>query len=459
MTSPTGNPDAGPSEVPPGPVLPVRYGQLNSKETIFYFQGFSAQTLQAIIETAPRTIRRLPSDTSNVQALLAELLRLRQYEAFTQQPSPSESQSQLVTLLATPANDIIQMANENPNNLSALMNASLAADPSLTPRSLPTNAQTLAAIAIKWQLDALQQASQINTSQQPVNPPASANPPRGLPLSQLLTDIRPPVMQDQVQRRAPVVDTSDEEDDQLRKVGKSKRAVIQPTGFGFGAQAATTDLLKHYPGKGHSSTSLAVSELLGPDILGTLIQNGSDIPTFLANTFKHWKKTNSGQPLHSEMEAVNLGRMIHLELLCHETPKQALEQRPSLEVGLRRLYALLYVEETMNNGDYLHKKDAWSEIQDILETTPQGTVMSEDITDSVGKRLASKRRRLAAIKTIRENSTSRRRPIDGNPGEFRYQRSNRESQSNVPNTQNASNASNAPNAPAPKGQRPPQQGR
>ena len=110
------------------------------------------------------------------------------------------------------------------------------------------------------------------------------------------------------------------------------------------------------------------------------------------------------------MEAVTLGRIIHLKMLAHESPKQALKHRSSLEVALRRLYAILYVEETYSNEEHSTKKDAWQEIEHILEATPQGSIMSDQIEDSLTKRMTLKRKRLATIKAIKDSHVPKKSP-------------------------------------------------
>ena len=188
----------------------------------------------------------------------------------------------------------------------------------------------------------------------------------------------------------------------------TKKNIITPKNFSYGSSSAQRDNLRHCPGKVFSSTSLAVEGLLGPENLTTLVRQGTDISTFLATSFRHWRKTTGGQPLYSEVKAVTLGSIIHLEMLAHDSSKQALEQRPSLEVALRRLYAILYVDETFNNDEHATKKDAWQEIERILESTQQGSVMSDSIADSVSKRMNLKRRRLATMKAIKENQPHKR---------------------------------------------------
>lgn len=89
-----------------------------------------------------------------------------------------------------------------------------------------------------------------------------------------------------------------------------------------------------------------------------MIQGVANVPTFLQE-FKHWKKNATGLPSQAEMDAHTLGRMIHVELLKYETPREVVENRPSLEIALRRLFAILYVEEAMNTGKFRERPSAW----------------------------------------------------------------------------------------------------
>ena len=222
------------------------------------------------------------------------------------------------------------------------------------------------------------------------------------------------------QREQEIGESSDEDEEDLHHTDKKQKCPIRPSNFSYGTSASQSDLLQHYPGKEHSSTNLAVDELLGPAILTSLIKSGTDIMTLSANSFKHWKKTYNGQPSNAEMEAVTLGRIIHLEMLTHTTPKEALENRPSLEVALRRLYAILFAEEAIIQGDHIHKKDAWNDIKDLMEPTQQGTISSEQVSQSVTKRLTIKRKRLLNLKAIKDNKNNNRPPFSYNPRPSRY---------------------------------------
>ena len=380
------------------PSTTIRYGNLNDKEPMFYFQMSDISQLLAIIQTAPNSERTVLPTSPTQQQLLAEIFRLREVEIMGG-ATPTNAVAELEKLLATCHEDLIKLSEDNPTVLKSMMDGALVADNALLPRSVPNSRHLLAAIAINWQLEALKQSSApiFAANANPPLPPTDATP--NINLSTILRQSRTGSAPSTIPRtrRRPDL-SSDEQHDANDRLPKRNKPIIQPNTFSFGAKSFQPDTLQHYPGKEHSATSLAVDELLGTAILSTLIKRGTDIMAFLANSFKHWRKNPNGLSSHSEMDAFTLGRMIHLELLTHRSPKEALQQRPSLEVALRRLYAILYAEETLNQGDHQHRRDAWNDIKEILEITAQGTIASEEIAESVTKRLKLNRKRLSRLK-------------------------------------------------------------
>lgn len=416
----------------------VSFGSLNTKDPIFFLQGLQPHQLQRIITTAPHHLRNPISENPPAQELLAEIFRLRQIENVQQNAPQSTPAQNLRKVLSTSPSDLMDMAINDPPLLTALMSSAVTADPNLTPQTLPNSPQHLAAIAINWQFEAYKQTSRATPVHEPAPPlPSSGTLARPPParLRDLLrqTPSQNPHPNLSVRNHATEPNANSSEDEQENEDNaqnqNNPKCPIQPSNFSYGTSASQSNLLQHYPGREHFSTSLAVNELLGPAILTTIIKSGTDIMTFLSNSFKHWKKQYNGQPSNSEMEAITLGRIIHLEMLTHRSPKEALENRPSLEVALRRLYAILYVEETMNQGDHTHKKDAWNDVKDIHETTPQGTITSDEVNESVAKKLNLKRKRLATLKAIRDNHSSSRPPAQ------QYPRFNRYNQSQTPSNQ------------------------
>lgn len=79
-------------------------------------------------------------------------------------------------------------------------------------------------------------------------------------------------------------------------------------------------------------------------------------------------------------------RIIHLQLRIHQSPWEALEHRPILEFGLRRLYALIHVEMASRQTTvYPSRAHAWAEIEPILEVTPSQPLHSPSVADTITK--------------------------------------------------------------------------
>ena len=134
---------------------------------------------------------------------------------------------------------------------------------------------------------------------------------------------------------------------------------------------------------------------------------GMDIPTFLAQ-FQHWKRLANGSPSHDEIEAHTIGRAIHVEMLEHDSPKEALETRPSIEILLRRLYALLYVAEEVNKNE-TQKGAAWKHINYLHESLPRGTIMCDELNEDMTRRLGLEKKRFAALQAMHDRKASMNR--------------------------------------------------
>lgn len=171
----------------------------------------------------------------------------------------------------------------------------------------------------------------VPNSSNPVRP-ATAAADQALPfntLEDMLARINPDAPPD-VRRDL----ESDKED--WQRAGKRLKAHVVPHGFTFCATANIHQSLRQYSINTTPSPSLTRKELLSPSITVQFIQGGTKVPTFLQD-FKHWRKTANGMPSQAEMEAHTLGRIVHLQMLMHDTPWEALEKRPSVEIALRRI--------------------------------------------------------------------------------------------------------------------------
>ena len=380
------------------PDLPL-FGALASKEIIYFLNIKDEDKLKAILRSAPENLMPKFTTKPTRPQLLAEVIKLRQAEE-TLFHNP---EAVLKALLSMTPVEVMRTADRNPRRLRADMRCSLAADKSLQPREIPDGDNSrLAAILSAWKISSLMQ---IMPQPTPRALPDDAPPLLTRPPALKQDSVVEPVKRLQIQEKPPTRKprphsiTSEHSSTESRPVKKSKPPVI-PKGFTIGEAASTEKSLRHYPGKGVSTTSLAVDKMMGPTILANMIRGGSDTPTYLTRDYKHFRRTVTGSPTASEMEALTLGRMIHLEMLAHESPKVALEQRPSLEVGLRRLYAILHVEQAMNTHVHTEPKDAWLEIVHIMEYNPMGGVHDDEITKDAIKRLTGRSKRMSAIKTL-----------------------------------------------------------
>lgn len=128
------------------------------------------------------------------------------------------------------------------------------------------------------------------------------------------------------------------------------------------------DMMHCHPWEERPKPRLAVDQMIGPAILRVLTNGYPDIPSFLHVKFRKLRLSSIRFHIGAEVEAETLGRMIHLDLLAYKTEKDAFEHCPSLEVGLRRLYAIFYVEDNIRNGRYRNRRDAWRAANELLET-------------------------------------------------------------------------------------------
>ena len=333
---------------------------------MFYFRATVSQ-LKSFIASAPEHLRpRLPAFAAK-DNLLEEIFRLREEESRISTDRHQGRQALSKLLSMNPA-DITSLASTDAAKLKSLMSSALVSDAALEPRDLgDCEPNQLGMIVLARQLDALKQARAIidqpppqaphvtfnledrNPQHPRVNPPpisatvrdnrqivarqqsrieAIPNPtpssrqPRDVnALSTLLhpADARPISRARESQQQL-----CDSSEDNIPRSGRKKRkSAINPT-FSYGAQASQANLICTYPGKGVSSSSLHIDNLWLPSVLCSRTAGEMDIPTFLAQ-FQHWKRLANGSPSHDEIEAHTIGRAIHVEILEHHSPKEALE--------------------------------------------------------------------------------------------------------------------------------------
>lgn len=406
-------PPASSSSPNPNRLVP-KYGQLNSKPHLYYLTNLSAPQLLFITQTAPFEHRRTLSATDSVQVLLDEVFRLRQIESLGEQQGTDHHQANARELLSLTSEQLLSLSASNLTRLRSLMHSSIQLDPSLTPSTIPEDISQCVVHALSWKLSALTEAqaayrsAHLRDGQQlpNQNPVASTILPQShipsIPQLMRPQTIPPTTHNNQLDHRH----EDSEEEDEVGGSRKRGRSQLRPKGWSAGRGDAIRSKLQHYPGKGMASTALAVEEPLGPELFLHMTSGGTDIPTYIRTI--DWAKASYKRPLPSENEAVTLARMIHLEMLMHESPWEALENRPSLEVGLRRLYALVHVELASKQPDlYLSRSQAWAEIDPILEVTPSPPLHCPPVTDTITKHMTMHRKRIQSIKALTENKQSR----------------------------------------------------
>ena len=334
------------------------------------------QILRSVLAGAPASSNAVvhPPGTA-ITVLLEDVIKL-----WTLQVSNAELQNantstlplsdadSLSKLLHMPATEVLRLGREEKAELVQLMEASLRADSSLEPKDFSSEYVIEAAvIAISWQLHVV--SSRLPASSSGEIPEASGLPPLGGALdgAVALPDLLPgqgavpenPVKRqrlsesgNQTYKPFPGVDQ-----DFRRSLGGTYHLILP------------SDLPTEYPGRASCLPRLNVPELMGPTILTQLLQLGENVEAVVRS--RRWDRTSTA----SEMEAVTLARMIHLKLLSYKTLQEALERDTSLEVVLRRLYAILKVEEEVTKY-HVDRRTAWDSMDAILETQPASTLRS-----------------------------------------------------------------------------------
>lgn len=116
------------------------------------------------------------------------------------------------------------------------------------------------------------------------------------------------------------------------------------------------------------------------------------------------------------MEAHNLTHMMQLEIIAHSSPLEALRHRPSPEFGLRRLYAIMYVEKQTATGEMHDRGTAWQNVEFLQESTPSEMSTCGDVEEEMTRRLTQSKRRVAAAKAIKESDNRRSKRGHNNKG-------------------------------------------
>ena len=104
----------------------VRFGNLNTKETIWFLQECNPTQLRQIIHSTPATLRKeFPLDATQ-HHLLAEVFRLRQLENHSK--AHQEKTAELQKISGTPPQELMDPANNRAQELTSLMNLAVRVD-------------------------------------------------------------------------------------------------------------------------------------------------------------------------------------------------------------------------------------------------------------------------------------------------------------------------------------------
>ena len=396
-------------------------GSLNSKPPLFYIRASAAQ-LKAIVQSAPEEVRSRIRSNASKEDMLDEVFKLRHQEALVaNDPSQQviEPHDALHKLLTMEPRDVATAVDTSPENVRKLMEAALQADNTLNPRVVPEDRHSIVYTVLSWQVNAYKGANPprpTTGNQQPaqsvptlhhqtariltsvshgvINNDTAVNAPRQAPIP----DEKPPTTPQDIlalaspatpPRRAPktrvpqAIDESNEEHKVRRKrVRDSNTMEHWIQGFHAGTEEALEQTLLSYPENRPGANRLNVNTFRGPQILGMVINRNMGLQQYVAS-LPFWKKSVNGRPTQSHMEAHNIARMLHLEILAHSSPLEALRHRPSLEIGLRRLYAMMYVEKQIATGEMRDRGAAWQNIEFLLESTPLDIYTCKDIEEEL----------------------------------------------------------------------------
>ena len=139
------------------------------------------------------------------------------------------------------------------------------------------------------------------------------------------------------------------------------------------------------------------------------MKDNTSLPIVIRNI--KWQRDENNQPKSAECEAVSLARMIDLLIHDYPDPATAIARHCALEVGLRRLYALVIVEEHVVTGRS-DRSSAWQMCDAILETLPvtrNGVRGLENIMTGAVLRNTRKRKALLELEKTNPGKSSSRK--------------------------------------------------
>ena len=392
----------------------------------------SAQdVLQDIIRSAPPGRIPSPLPASRDDCLSAVLALRDEVLASTYVPAAQDS-SALEKLVSMTGADIMELGTADSERLISLMRSAARHDPTLVP-ALPRDADGAVAsmTAMVWKLSATEEALNQVRLQGPEaagDAPASPSSPNGAQARQgrspsLLARLQGSLsMPSSVPLHVATVPVSDEPPPKQRRLSSIGGVPVRKSttipdsedvgqvfrqGLGGGSLISPSQL-GVYPGRGSSTGTLRVGEIAGPSILLGLVQEGLNVELAIRNRF--WKRGNGGEVLASEAEALTLARIIHLNLLAHPTMTEALEQCPWMEVALRLLFAIMYVENSTSSG--ASNAAAWQVVQKVLEIHPTASIRVPTLDSMLAGEAAASVKEMNALAALSKRKGSKRYPED-----------------------------------------------
>ena len=374
--------------------------------------------LRKVLQDGPPTHRNqaeLPSRKEVLTAVL-ELQKVLHEEEHESAEDKANSEK----LFALPPSEVIRLSRCARPLLIRMMKSALRFDPTLQPRTFePSDQGSVACLVLSWHVVATQRALQTAVSSNPA--PQNNAPDQTLLLDSSNADQEHTVEQEQFPQATPIVETNENREGMLpsdnpfatnnskarelspvdfseliprnsppkrrlltlKEINSSKRvkfsniclisAALQrssesPSSPGFRTGASPAEqvppyLMGEYVGRKTTQLVLRIFDFKGAEILTGLLQEETSIEQAVKN--RHWKRPPSGEPYQSEQEARTLAKIIHLTLMVFETVEDALSMASWLEVCLRRLCAICYIEDHSQSAS---RATLWKLANKMLET-------------------------------------------------------------------------------------------
>ena len=351
--------------------------------SIPYLISADVSVLQDIISSYSSDSQPAAMPTTREECL-SFLLELRDEVRATTYTPPSPQPSAIENLVAMSGREVLELGQTHPDRLIPLMRIAAEHGSSLIPALLEEASGAItAAIAMSWKLSATEEAlnevratdptkstaqpSSSNSTSIASDPSPSCVPVQGGQLPgpstgngslSILSQLQDGLTQDNevpLGRLLQGTPLKRARLDNIRGVPLRRSGSVADgeASQGFcqaisGSGLIVPSLLWVYPGREASTAMLRVKEIAGPSILLGLVQEGINVELVIHN--RTWRKGANGEVLSAEVEAVTLARIVHLNLLVHTSMTEAIEKCPWMEVAQRRLFAIMYVENSTSHS-------------------------------------------------------------------------------------------------------------